>query len=233
MQDRHTFGILELDDGLPAESHLRVPRPGSLFHPMTFGHQVLTEIVHGAWPDLIIRGDTSIQGACVAAARRLADRGAGVISADCGFFIRHQQAIAAAVNVPVVTSSLLLVPSLLRQLRSDRKLAVVTADSTHFGEDLLGLDCPTERARVVVGGIEGGEYLSNSVMRPPLLTSVSQIEKEVTECIVKLRTAHPDIALLLLECTGFPYVANAIRLSTGLPVYDITDLCRLAIASVA
>ncbi|RWJ01479.1 MAG: hypothetical protein EOR25_30450 [Mesorhizobium sp.] len=129
-------------------------------------------------------------------------------------------------------SSLLLVPTLLRQLPRPAKLAVLTADSTHCGEDLLGIADPADRARVVIGGIEGGKHLRNALMRPPIPTDVAVTEKEVSACIGQLRAAHPQIAALLFECTGFPSVTPAIRRSTGVPIYDITDLCRLTLASV-
>ncbi|TIL63540.1 MAG: hypothetical protein E5X73_34595 [Mesorhizobium sp.] len=130
-------------------------------------------------------------------------------------------------------SSLLLVPTLLRELPRTAKLAVVTADSTNCGEDLLGVDDPADRARVVIGGIEGGQLLRNELARPPIPTDVADIEKEVSACIARLRAAHPEIATILFECTVLPLVAPAIRRSTGLPIYDITDLRRLTFASVS
>ncbi|ULJ74252.1 hypothetical protein L2W42_22735 (plasmid) [Rhizobium gallicum] len=226
------LGILELDDGLPAESPLRDPRPGSLFHRATFDCPIVSEIVAGAWPDRVIRGDQSLERACVETARRLVERGADVISADCGFFIRHQAAVSTAVNVPVVMSSLLLAPTLLRQLSPVQKLAVITADSRSCSEDLLGLETLPDRARVVIGGIEGGEYMRKSLMRPPILTEIDQIEQEVAACVTQLRSRHAEIGMLLFECTGFPYITNRLRRITELPIYDIADLCRLALATV-
>ncbi|WP_287310920.1 hypothetical protein [Mesorhizobium sp.] len=224
-------GILQLDEGLSANKPPEVSELTCLWTPTTDG-PIVKEIVRGAWPDKVIRGDPSLEGACVAAARRLVERGAAVISSDCGFFIRHQAAVAAAVDIPVATSSLLLVPTLLRQLSPARKLAVVTADSRHFGEDLLSVDNPTDRARVVIGGVEGGEFLRNALMRPPVDTKIDQIECEVFACVAQLRAEHPEIGMLLFECTGFPYVKNALRRRTGLPIFDITDLGRLTLASV-
>ncbi|ARO32651.1 hypothetical protein NXC14_PA00383 (plasmid) [Rhizobium sp. NXC14] len=228
-----TLGILELDEGLSPDSPTFPPRQGSLYHPATFERPLIAEIVEGALPDVVIRGDASLEGACVAAAERLVARGAGVITADCGFFIRHQQAISAAVNVPVVTSSLLLIPVLLQQLAPQKKLAVLTADSRHCSEDLLGIQSPADRKRVVVGGIEGGVYVRNALARPFVRTDLEQIEREVGDRISVLRAVHPDIALILLECTAFPVVANSLRAKTGLPIYDITDLCKLTLASVS
>ncbi|MER8880914.1 hypothetical protein, partial [Mesorhizobium sp. M0684] len=224
------LGILELDEGLMPDSPVNVQGEGALQNPETFNVPIITELVEGAWADIVIRGDPSLKGPCVAAARRLVARGANVISADCGFFIRHQAAVSGAVNVPVAMSSLLLIPTLLRQLSPAQKLAVITADSRHCSEDLFGIENPADRARVVVGGIEGGKYVSDALSRPLVLTSIDQIEQEVCACVAQLRARYPEIGMLLFECTGFPCVTNTLRRRTGLPIYDITDLCRLTLA---
>ncbi|WP_051440672.1 hypothetical protein [Ensifer aridi] len=232
LQDRPALGILELDEGLAPDCPRLAPREGSLLNPATFDREIITEIVEGAFVDVIIQGDPSLEDACLAAAKRLVDRGADVICADCGFLVRHQAAVSAAVNVPVALSSLLLVPTLLRQLAAAQKLAVITADSRHCTEDLIGIEKLEDRSRVVIGGIEDGEYVRNQLVRPSVRVSVDQIEREVASCIRQLRHEHPDIAMLLFECTGFPVVTAAMRRTTGLPIYDVTDLCRMTLASV-
>jgi hypothetical protein len=230
-QSSGTLGILELDEGLsectPVATH-----EGSLLNPETFGLPILSEIVEGAFAERVIRGDPSLEGACVTAARRLVERGASVIAGDCGFLIRHQDAISAAVDVPVITSSLLLIPTLLRQLASGEKLAILTADARHLGEELLNVQNVRDRERLVIGGIEGGIYMRNTVARPLVRTDLDQIAHEVGECIGQLRGQHPEIAMLLFECTGFPVVSKALRRKTGLPIYDITDLCALTLNAV-
>ncbi|MHC4049414.1 aspartate/glutamate racemase family protein [Bradyrhizobium sp. 25ACV] len=227
-QTPRSLGVLNLESGVSVWK----PRLGSITNPSTFGFPVVVETVEGAWADVVIRGDRALAPACIAAAQRLVERGAAVVSANCGFFIRHQAAVAASVNVPVALSSLLLVPTLLRQLPPAAKLAVVTADSTNFSEDLLGVANPADRARVVVGGIEGGKLLQNEMQRPPVPTEDAEIEADVAACVARLRAAHPEIAALLFECTAFPRITSAIRRFTGLPIYDITTLCRMTFASV-
>ncbi|MGX9181946.1 hypothetical protein [Mesorhizobium sp. BHbdii] len=230
-QNRRPLGILKLDEG-PPPGGTPSPRPRFMLTPATYDLPIIWETVEGAWADIVIRGDSSLDLACIAAARRLVERGAVAITSNCGFFIRHQAVVAASVNIPVAMSSLLLVPTLLRQLPGSAKLAVVTADATHCGTDLLGVADPVDRGRVIIGGIEGGKLLRNALTRPPILTDVADIETEVAGCVAQLRAANPEIAALLFECTGFPLVTPAIRRSTGLPIYDITDLCRLTLASV-
>ncbi|XSC42629.1 hypothetical protein ACF1BQ_030455 [Bradyrhizobium sp. RDT10] len=183
--------------------------------------------------DRIFRGDPELEPAYIAAAQRLVERGAVAITASCGFSIRYQAAVAASVKVPVALSSLLLLPTVLRQIPAPGKIAVLVADSKSAGEDMFGVEKPEDRARLVVGGVEGGTFWKNEMQRPPPRTEVADIEKDVVSCVSRLRAAHPDMAAILFECSAFPLVAPAIRRMTGLPIYDITTVCRMTMASVA
>ncbi|WFU62623.1 hypothetical protein [Bradyrhizobium brasilense] len=227
-----SLGILNLEQGVAPGAPLRAPRAHSILNPTSYDFPVILETVAGAWAEIVIRGDPALEPAYISAAQRLVERGAVVITANCGFSIRHQAAVAASVKIPVVTSSLLLLPTLLRQEPKAAKIAVLTADSSHLSEDLLGVD-PGDRTRVVIGGIEGGEMWQNEMKRPPPQTEVDVIEREVTTCVARLRNEHPEIAAILFECTAFPLVAPTMRRTTKLPIYDITSLCRLTLASVA
>ncbi|WP_246804857.1 hypothetical protein [Mesorhizobium mediterraneum] len=151
------LGILGLEPGLPAGVTPPALPSGALFSSATFDFPVISETVEGAWADVAMQGDSELEPAFVAAARRLVERGAVVITSNCGSAVRYQAAVTATVTVPVVMSSLLLVPALLRQLPPETKLAVVTADSRVFRDDLLGLSDPKERVQMVIGGIEGGK----------------------------------------------------------------------------
>lgn len=233
LQNPRSLGILNLERGLPPGFTPPSPRPGSMLSPATFDFPIISETVAGAWAENVIRGDPALETAYTAAARRLVQRGAVAISSNCGFSIRHQAAVAASVNVPVAMSSLLLLPALLRQIPRAAKIAVVTADSRHCGEDLLGVESPTERARLVIGGIEGGTLWHNEMRRPPSPTEVADIERDVAACVARLCAKYPEVAVLLFECTAFPLVTPAIRGMTRLPIYDITTLCRMMLATVA
>ncbi|WFU31346.1 hypothetical protein QA635_33035 [Bradyrhizobium brasilense] len=230
---QRSLGILSLERGTPPGAKPRAPLPGSLMNPATFDFPVISETVEGAWADRVVQGDPALEPAYIAAGRRLVERGAVAISSNCGFSIRYQLGVAASVNIPVVMSSLLLVSTLLRELPSAAKLAILTADSNHCGQDLLGLDNRAERARVVIAGIEGGTFWQNEMKRPPPWTEISDIEADVIRCLARLRETHPEIATILLECTAFPLIAPTIRKLTGLPTYDITTLCRMTLASIA
>ncbi|UCI31813.1 hypothetical protein [Mesorhizobium sp. B4-1-4] len=230
-QTPRSLGVLALDQGRPP-SPGRPEAPDPDQNPASVDFQIITETVAGAWAERVVRGDPALEPAYIAAARRLVERGAVAVSSNCGFTIRHQAAVAASVDVPVALSSLLLLPALIRQLPPSAKIAVLTYDSTHCGDDLLGIDDPAERERVVVGGIEGSKYWHDELKHPAPPTDVDAMEMDVGACIARLRTAHPAIAAILFECAGFPLVAPAIRRRTKLPVYDIIGVRRMIMASV-
>lgn len=232
-QPSRALGILHLERGVPSGAAAPKPAPGSMLSSATFDFPTIFETVAGAWVENVVRGDPALEPSFIAAALRLVERGAVAISSTCGFSIRHQPAVAKSTNVPVVMSSLILLPALLRQVPVSAKIAVLTFDSTHVAEELLGVDDPAGRARIVIGGIEGGKFWHDELKRLPPPIDVTAIEEDVAACIERLCIAHPEIAIILFECAAFPLVSPAIRRITTLPVYDITDLCRLTMASMA
>src|SRR2546428_2839481 len=110
-----TVGILMLDT--------RFPRiPGDMGNAATFPFPVRYHRVSGADPDLVVRrGAEGLLPAFVQGARALEGEGVGAITTSCGFLAKYQQELAAAVRVPVFTSSLLMVPLVHRLLPAGRR----------------------------------------------------------------------------------------------------------------
>ncbi|MGV3553365.1 AroM family protein [Rhizobium sp.] len=232
-QSIRPLGLLRLDYKLETGSTFNSVLDGSLLNPDTLGLPLISEMVEGAYVERVVAGDASLDDAYVAAAKRLVARGARMISSDCGFTIRHQASVAAAVDVPVVLSSLLLLQTLLRQFPAPAKIAVVTYDSTHCTPDLLAVENRADSERVIVDGIEGGQYWHEGRQLPPPPVDVDVVFADVSACVARMRSAHPDIAAILLECTAFPLAAKRLRQTTKLPVYDITTLCRTTLEASA
>ncbi|PJG50642.1 hypothetical protein CVM73_35210 [Bradyrhizobium forestalis] len=195
----------------------------------TYNLPVIIEEVPGATVDRVMRGDRALLPAYVASARKLVERGAVAITSNCGFAVRFQAPVAEAVNVPVILSTLVLLPSMLRQYPESAMIGIGTFDSTSFAEDLLvGVD-PADRQRVVVGGIEGGHNLRNAALGKA--TPPEQLEEDVAALIARMLAAKPQIRALLFTCTNFPVITPAIRARFGLPIYDITTCGRLTLES--
>src|SRR5256885_8858063 len=118
-----TVGILILDT--------RFPRiPGDVGNAATFPFPVRYHRVSGADPDLVVRrGAEGLLPAFVQGARALEGEGVGAITTSCGFLAKYQQELAAAVRVPVFTSSLLMVPLVHRLLPAGRRGGVLTPET--------------------------------------------------------------------------------------------------------
>ena len=106
-------GILMLDAQFP-----RIP--GDMGNATTWPFPVHYKIVRGASPDHVVRkGANGLLDTFIAAGRELVADGVDGITTNCGFLSLFQHDLAAALDVPVATSSLMqvqMVQSLLLTL---------------------------------------------------------------------------------------------------------------------
>src|SRR5690349_10631708 len=126
-----SIGILMLDT--------RFPRiPGDMGNAQTFPFPVRYQRVTGADPDRVVRrGAEGLLPAFVEGAQALEREGVGAITTNCGFLVKYQREMAAAVKVPVFTSSLLLVPLVHRMLPAGQRVGILTVNSTALGPEHL------------------------------------------------------------------------------------------------
>ena len=118
-----TVGILMLDT--------RFPRiPGDMGNATTFDFPVRYHRVSGASPDRVVRqGQRELLPSFIEGARFLEREGVRAITTNCGFLAKFQPELAAAVTVPVFTSSLMLVPLVQRMLPPGRAVGVLTVNA--------------------------------------------------------------------------------------------------------
>jgi Asp/Glu/hydantoin racemase len=222
-----TVGILMLDT--------RFPRiPGDMGNAATFPFPVRYHRVTGAAPDLVVRrGADGLLGAFVEAARSLEREGVGAITTNCGFLVKFQREMAAAVRVPVFTSSLLLVPLVHRLLGPGRRVGIMTVNAPsltpeHLDGAGIGADIP-----LAVTGLETEKEFTRVLLDDELELDVDVARQEHIKVARRLVADHPDLGAIVLECTNMPPYADDIRRETGLPVFDITSLVRMAHAAIA
>ena len=217
-----TVGILMLDT--------RFPRiPGEMGNATTFPFPVRYHRVTGAAPDLVVRrGAEGLLDTFVEAARELEAEGVGAITTNCGFLVKFQRQMAAAVRVPVFTSSLLLVPLVHRLLAPGRRVGVMTVNlpsltPEHLAGAGIGPDIP-----LAVVGMETEKEFTRVMLDDELELDVDAAREEHVRVARRFVADHPDIGAIVLECTNMPPYADDIRRETGLPVFDVISLVRMA-----
>lgn len=209
--------------------------PGDIGHPATFPFGVRHAIVPGASARLGVEGDAAgLAAPFIAAGRELAAAGCGLVTTSCGFLAIHQRELAAALPVPVVTSALLALPSLLATLPPSARIGVVTANAATLGAAHLdGAGVPAAaRGRLVPIGLERTAHLYPALLGDAPGPDPAVAGPEVTGVARAAVAADPAIALLLCECTNLPPYRAALRVATGRPVVDIVTVVTAARAAL-
>ena len=201
----------------------RFPRVrGDVGNPATFDFPVRGAVVRDASPRRVVQsGEPALLEPFLEAARGLVSDGAAAISTSCGFLVRYQARLSEALDVPVWTSSLLLVPELVAR---GERVGLVTVDASALSPALLasaGADTSTPFA-----GLAPGCAFQRALLDDEPQLDVAAAEAATVEAAQNLVQRHPDITALVLECTNMPPYADAVRRATGRAVHDITTLLR-------
>lgn len=212
------LGILMLD--------ARFPRiPGDMGNATTWPFPVHYRIVREATPDRVVRrGADGLLDRFVDAARELVADGVDGITTNCGFLALFQEELAAAVSVPVATSSLMQVPLVNRLLPKGRRAGILTISaSTLTPLHLKKADVPRDTP---IGTTEGGREFTRAILGNELELDVEAARQDNVEAALALVRADPSVGALVLECTNMiPYAAD-IRQATGLPVFSMDGFVR-------
>lgn len=206
------LGLLMLDT--------RFPRPpGDVGNPETYARAGIPArfvTVPGASPRKIVQeADPAFLRPFIDAAVGLARDGAALISTSCGFLARYQDALQAAVPVPVVSSSLLQCHGLAR-------VGIVTFDAASLDRALL--DAAGVPANAVVEGLAPGCEMQARILENAPDMDLARVERDVVEAAERLARRAPDLTDIVLECTNMPPYREAVARATGLPVHDIETL---------
>ncbi|MGD9264824.1 MAG: hypothetical protein PVJ71_03490, partial [Lysobacterales bacterium] len=94
---------------LVAQAHYAM-LPGNVANACTYPFPVEYHQLEGISFERIVAGDPKVAEAVIEGGRSLAQRGARAVVGACGSFANYQQAVAAALDVPVFLSSMLQVP---------------------------------------------------------------------------------------------------------------------------
>ncbi|MET4121706.1 Asp/Glu/hydantoin racemase [Bradyrhizobium sp. JR1.5] len=181
----------------------------------------------------VLHNGAEMRFVVIRAATELVCEGAQLITSNCGFMIQYQEPVRAAVDVPVLLSSLLLAPFLESVLPRGKVLGIITASAASLTPALLeaaGLSAKSKR--VVVVGLENAPAFAAAFLNAQGDLDVRAVETETVQTAVALLNDRPDIGMLLLTCSELPPYAAAVQRATGIPVFDYTSMVEFFIAGL-
>ncbi len=210
------LGILTLDTAFP---RIR----GDVGAPETFAFPVRHLTVRGALVDDVVhRRSDALLPQFVAAAAELVEGGCVGITTTCGFLVRWQRELAAEIEVPVLTSSLLQVPLVQRCLPRHRRVGIVTysaADLAPAALEAAGADPYTP-----VAGVDPRGYFYRTIRHGTEAIDERQMALDVVAAARRLAAEHHDLGAVVLECGNMPPYRQAVELALELPVFDAAQL---------
>jgi hypothetical protein len=183
------------------------------------------------WPHKVVLSAASLRQARIVPAfqgvvRKLDRLGARSIATSCGFLVLLQKELQLVTKVPVVTSSLMLLPKLLQ---SRQRVGVLTISARHLGtEHLRSAGVPKNRLTdVLVQGVAADSEFATRILGNQPQMDLAQAQRDVVAAAVALKARAPDIDTIVLECTNMPPYIAAIEAATGFKTLWLKDSARL------
>lgn len=211
-----TLGILMLEGKMATVS-------GCMAAEDTFPYPTVRHVVAGARTPRTPEDAIAMLPLYQEAARQLASEEVDVITANCGLIALLQRELAEAVDVPVVTSSLVSVPTVARLIGPRRRVGILTFFRDAVGErNYVASGWSSSTIPVSVAGVDGSkawlEFLETKEVSPDLRR---QLGADLSAAIYELLEREPAIGAMVSECTMLPAVLDDIRERMPVPIFDL------------
>jgi len=215
-----SIGILMLESKFP-----RIP--GDMGNATTWDFPVLYKVVKNASPDAVVRkADSNLLELFITAAKELEKEGVRAITTNCGFLAMFHNEMAAAVDVPVFTSSLMQVPLVHAMLKPTQKVGIITINSQALSQKHLGA-VGVDKVPHVILGTEDEQEFTRAILDNEIELDVEKSRADLIKVAAKLVSDNPDVGAVVLECTNMMPYAAAIQEEIDLPVFDIYTLVQM------
>lgn len=197
--------------------------PGNVANATTYDFPVRYAVADGADSHrLIFDRDPALLKPFIDAAQKLEAEGVRAITGACGFMALFQQEIAASVNIPVFTSSLLQVPFVHHI--TGKRVGIITANKSNLTQDHLRKSAIAEDTPLAIAGMEENEPFTKAIFYADGTLDDDAIREGVVAQALLLQAEFDDLGAILLECSDLPPYAHAIQDATGLPVFDFITM---------
>jgi len=211
------IGILMLDTQFPR-------LPGDIGNATTFPFPVRFKKVPSAVPQrVVLERGAGLLDAFIHAAKELEADGVRAITTSCGFLAVFQPQLAAAVTIPVFTSSLMQMPVVYRMLQPDQRIGVLTANGDHLTPQVLRAVGAADVPYVVAGAEHTPEFYEVFVKNGDAIDPAAA-EAGVVRMATGLLERHPEVGAFVCEGTNFSTFGPAVQDATGRPFYDIVTM---------
>lgn len=210
------IGIIVLDTGFQR-------LPGDVANAETWNFPVQFRVVRGVRPQDVIEGNPErVLGAFYEAIDDLVATGVSGISTTCGFLAAVHPQLRAHSPVPIATSSLLQIPSVMNMLPAGQTIGIIVSDKNALKDHhLSNVGAPLG---FPVGELPEDGHICGNMRKNALKIDYAVQEREVLDVVQVMLSASPSIGAIVSECANLPPYSAAIVREFNVPVYDIVSL---------
>lgn len=216
------IGVLMLDTLFPR-------LPGDIGNAASFKFPVRYLVVKGALPHLVNRNDPeeALLPLFIQAAQRLEKEGVKAITTSCGLLASFQAELAAAVSVPVFSSTLMLVPLCYQLTGRKKPVGIMTIRKNSItARQCDGSGWSQDDIPIRIMGMENMRHFTEVYADNGTVLNMETLETEVREATIQMMEADPEIGSIVLECTNLAPFSLLIRQVSERPVFGMDELVR-------
>jgi Asp/Glu/hydantoin racemase len=183
----------------------------------------ISDLIDNPYPPLTNEDGTytDIVQQCIDAVVQMEKDGVRCIAMCCGFFSLIQPVLAEQVNIPIMTSPLMMIPVIHQMIKPDQSIVVVTAAAKLLSNEFFTQVGADLNNRVTLAGLDDSKVFSSMCMGGTAMSfEYDDLRDDVLNAIENARKVDPKVGAVLLECTTLPPFANEVREATLLPVFD-------------
>jgi len=183
--------------------------------------------VENANPASVITGKPlpeTLVDSFVDGANALINHPVDLITTSCGFLLPLQPTLTELSDVPVLASSLILLPVL--SAMHGNHIGVLTFDR----DKLIDSNIDNRVAKFgsismpdAIEGLQMSDTLRQTIAHDKSTLERDKALEEVLNCASRLLGMWPSTRALLLECTNLSPYKHELRKHTERPVYDLID----------
>lgn len=163
----------------------------------------------------------------IRAAQELEEEGVRAIVGGCGLTGGIQSLLADAVDIPVFSSSMLFVPQLQRSTGKRVGVLTVSAEHLRMHDNILFKECGIDESLpIAVAGMNESADADKWLTMTTPEYCFEVVQEAVVNTALQLQRDYPDLGSIVIECTDMPPYSDAIRVATGLPVFDPVDMVK-------
>lgn len=197
---------------------------GDPAHPATFRDAVRVKAKGVTFQDLLEPHEW-VLNSLKDAITELEDEGADIIIGTCGLLSLHQKALQAASNAGLILSSLKAL-STLRHMFKPEKMEIVTAHSEILSPIHVipyGISNPALH-RI---GLQEGEHFQRWVIQKSETANPDLLISETVGVIQAYLSNHPEIKILVSECTNTLPLREKWKEQISVPIVDLYSLLSM------